>query len=291
MTRLFGLFLSALFLLPVPAAADVIGDVVTWPQGPAVLRTGNQVRVQWNYLIESPQGARIFARPMKDGATAPGYSGSGSPLFRGEGMGTGEFTLNQPGDVDAIRLQVFGPDGAMRLERVFPAQFRFAANPMASSVVPLLNLQPLEAMPRATGPLATADPTIPANPRLEAQPQLRPLVTPNTLRDLLASGRVFTPSLRIPDIITLPDGNMQPMQTLMGPPPPFDASMNAGEWVQSLERWLGFMTVTMGFDIQRLLGDEDEFDAYLEVEQADDPSVYEVLGRRRSAIGNLLDGI
>ena len=269
---------AVLILGTLPAQADRLGDVVTWPAGPAVIKTGNQIRVQWYYLIEDPAGAYMFARPMKDGSPAPGYAASGSILYRGEGQATAEFTLRTPGDIDAIRIQIVDQSRNVRHQTVQPAQLRFAENPMGTAM--------LQVIPGAILPRPTTGGNTPADIRT-----LRPLLPADRLRPMLKRDLFTRVTPALPDNFDLPGDNMQPMQNLANVPPPVDVGGVDAEWVGQLERWLGHMTLMMGFDIMRLMGDGDEFDQYMQQEQADNPTVYEVLDRRRKTIGNLLDGL
>lgn len=281
------LFAAILLLTGGPAQADRLGDVVTWPAGPAVLKTGNQVRVQWYYLIEDRAGARIFARPMKDGAPAPGYAASGSPLYRGEGQGTADFTLRRPGDVDAIRIQIVGAGDDVRHQTVVPVQLRFAENPMGQGAG-----APLRVLPGAIRPQGRpqAAPQPGGDVQLDIE-SLRPLLRPDLLRPMLNRDLFTRLTPALPDRLELPDGTMVTKQTLASVPPPVDSGSVDAQWIAGLERWLGHIAMMQGFDIMRLMGDSAEFEQYMQMEQADGPSVYEVLDRRRKTIGNLLDGL
>jgi hypothetical protein len=263
-----------------PLWADWITNVVTWPNGPAVLTTGSQIRVEWSYQIQTPEGARIFALPMRGGGPAPGYAVSGSPFYRGQGSARAEFTLRTPGDIDAIRFRIVDEAQRLRHEEIVPIQFRFADDPLGGPAL-------LQVIPHAVTEVQPLQP----GRTLEMRPRdtVHPLVSVDAIRRIQAEDLLISPTPRLPEDIVLPGGEQVPMQNLMGPPQPYDASANATDWARQIERWVGFMSVMMMFDIERLLGNEAAFAQYRQQEEVETSTVFELLQYRRHAIGRLLD--
>lgn len=267
-------------IAPRPLWADWITNVVTWPNGPAVLTTGSQIRVEWSYQIQTPEGARIFVLPMRDGGPAPGYAVSGSPLYRRQGSARAEFTLRTPGDIDAIRFRIVDEAQRLRHEEIVPIRFRFADDPLGGPAL-------LQVIPDAVTEVQPSQP----GRTLEMRPRgsLHPLVSVDAMRRIQTGDLLVSPTPRLPEDIVLPGGEQVPMQNLMGPPRPYDASVNAADWARQTERWVGFMSVMMLFDIERLLGNETAFVEYRQQEELATSTVFELMQYRRHAIGRLLD--
>jgi hypothetical protein len=77
------------------------------PAVPAKLRTGNRLNVTVAYRIKTYEKVRIFARPYTKGEKTPGFAAHPSPIYtRGTGQTVCWFTLNQPGVVDEVRVEM-----------------------------------------------------------------------------------------------------------------------------------------------------------------------------------------
>lgn len=273
-----GSTLVTLALSVVPVLADQIADVVTWPEAPAVIQTGNSVRIDWYYRIDTRSGARMVVHAMRAGREAPGNTSSGFIKARGEGGAHARVTLRQPGDIDALRIRIIGEDRQVRAERTIPLRMRFADDPLGTP--------PLRILPRTA---ITLTPDAPA--RAPQAPTVTALLPKDAVQLMLNRGDHLKLSARIPEVIILPDGEMTQKSTLMGPPPPYESSMNPAQWSAELEHWLGFVVAMMGYDIQRLIGDGEAFADYMQMEEAGNPTLFQRLDVRRRTIGNLLDGL
>jgi hypothetical protein len=100
------------------------------PPTPNILDLGEDVSLTFDYSTNMIGGALIFARPMKDGDLAPGYSASGSPIYPvGSGSGSGDFTINvDPLVVDGIRIRMTNSDQSLLLyETVVPVHYQFGS--------------------------------------------------------------------------------------------------------------------------------------------------------------------
>ena len=63
------------------------------PEGSS-LRFGEELWVTFDYRTTEPTGLRIFIRPFSNGAPAPNYAASGSPIYpSGQGQGRASFTI------------------------------------------------------------------------------------------------------------------------------------------------------------------------------------------------------
>lgn len=100
------------------------------PATPNILDLGEDVSLTFDYTTNMVGGARIFARPMKDGDLAPGYGAHGSPVYPvGSGSGSGFFTINiDPLVVDGIRIQMTNEDQSLLLyETEVPVHYQFGS--------------------------------------------------------------------------------------------------------------------------------------------------------------------
>lgn len=277
----------AVFLPFGTAAADTLDRVVTWPAPPAVLKSGTDVRVEFRYRINDARGARVFVLPLRGGQPAAGYAVSGSPLYRNSGRGTATVTLRgKGGDVDAIRLQVRSVDNRLRAEKVIPAAFRFARNPLGSNG-PGPGMVQVQPAPGALQPLAHPPGQMQAQPGVN----VRPMVSADALRSVLGRDVLFQPTARLDDYFNSQGGGGQTVlyQTLMSPPEPREDTGADPEWIVRLDRWLDLMSTMMLFDIERIIGNQDAFARYRADEEAETDTLYEVLQYRRHTIGRLLD--
>lgn len=255
------------------ATADEISNIVTWPSGPAILKTGEPVMVTLRYEITTPRGARIVVEPMRGGTAVRGARPGTSRPMRGRGKTSIRLTLRQPGEIDGLRVRILQEGHTRpRLEQRLPLRLRFADAPLGVGR-PLLQLEGLSGVLEAEIP----------------DRSVRPLVTADALREVLDSGVLLRPTPRLPDQLTMPDGNVVLRQTVMSPPPPYDAGGPDATWLQQLDQWLFFMAIAMEFDIRRLIGDDAAFEEFKAQEAAETSSIYQTLQYRRHTIGRLLD--
>ena len=90
------------------------------PSSPGSLTTGENINFTFDYSTNEPSGVRIFGRPFTNGSITPGYSAHPSPINpTGVGSNTGFFTLNNPGNVDQIRFQIWDADQNNLLREYF----------------------------------------------------------------------------------------------------------------------------------------------------------------------------
>ena len=98
------------------------------PSSPAQLTFGQDVNITFHYSTNQAGGVRIFPRPFANGARAPNYAASGSPIYPvGEGNGSASFTISS-GEVtvDQIRFQVWTADQNQLLDEWFiTVNYRF----------------------------------------------------------------------------------------------------------------------------------------------------------------------
>jgi hypothetical protein len=139
----FGLVFT-MAVLPAPALAVSITDVVFTPPSPANLDFGDLVNFTFDYDVD--ENSRIFGRPFEGGVLRSDYAAHGSPLYlTGMGAGSGYFTILDSGHgiahVDQVRFQVVALDFSVLHEEFVDVDYTFgsaAAVPEPASVVLLL---------------------------------------------------------------------------------------------------------------------------------------------------------
>ncbi len=91
---------------------------------------GEQVLFTFEYSIDEPGGARIFARPFTNGNLTPGYGASGSPIYTGDGTGSAFFTINSgQAVVDEIRFLIKNADQTVTIREFYiPVTYHFGEN-------------------------------------------------------------------------------------------------------------------------------------------------------------------
>lgn len=107
------------------AAAKILSsqflDVSVDTPSPEHLANGERVNVSFSYMTDLPDGVRIWARPMTNGAVSPGYAAHGSPVHTDAvGQGTGYFTFHTENvEVDQVRFQMWTDDQSELLDEEF----------------------------------------------------------------------------------------------------------------------------------------------------------------------------
>jgi hypothetical protein len=98
------------------------------PDSPNILRTNQDVNVNFTYITNEPSGVRIFVRPYTNGALTPNYAAHPSGLYpTGSGQGSGWFTITS-GEVvvDQIRFTIWDAIQATLLfEAYLPVHYLF----------------------------------------------------------------------------------------------------------------------------------------------------------------------
>lgn len=130
MKTLITLFLFSCFSLVLFAQQNDVCQIDLPSTRVAAFANGEQVQFTFEYSIEEPGGARIFARPFTNGALTPGYGASGSPVYTGDGMSSAFFTINS-GEVvvDEIRFIITNEDQSETLREFYiPVEYHYSPN-------------------------------------------------------------------------------------------------------------------------------------------------------------------
>jgi|GEM_PF-6198693 len=107
------------------AAAKIVSneilDVRVRADNPEHLPNGENINVEFDYMMDVPEGVRIFARPMTEGARSLSYGAHGSPVHTDAiGTGSGFFTIQTENlNVDQVRVQMWTADQSELLDEMF----------------------------------------------------------------------------------------------------------------------------------------------------------------------------
>lgn len=100
------IFTAILCTLCANVVAQSISITEISPNSPANLAFDRQVTLSFDYEMNSDDGVRIFVRPFTSGNLTPNYAASGSPVYRGSGHGSANFTIQSgSATVDQIRVR------------------------------------------------------------------------------------------------------------------------------------------------------------------------------------------
>ncbi|WP_367391524.1 T9SS type A sorting domain-containing protein [Lewinella sp. LCG006] len=129
MKTLITLFVTVLLFFSIAAQNDIC-QIDLPSTRVAAYALGEQVQFTFEYTIDEPGGARIFARPFTNGNLTPGYGASGSPIYAGNGTGSAFFTINSGQvEVDEIRFIITTADQSTTLREFYiPVTYHFGEN-------------------------------------------------------------------------------------------------------------------------------------------------------------------
>jgi hypothetical protein len=117
---------SILCMLSLGVEAQSISIKEISPGSQANLANGNQVLISFDYEIDHSDGVRIFIRPFTSGSLTPNYSASGSPVYRGSGRGSANFTIQSGrATVDQIRVRSVSLQNELLFEFFLPVKLSF----------------------------------------------------------------------------------------------------------------------------------------------------------------------
>src|SRR6056297_1860903 len=120
------IIVSILCMFCMDVSAQSISITEISPGSQANLGNGNQVVISFDYEINNPEGARIFIRPFTSGSLTPNYSASGSPVYRGSGNGSANFTIQSGrATVDQIRVRSVSLQNELLFEFFIPVELTF----------------------------------------------------------------------------------------------------------------------------------------------------------------------
>ncbi|MCS7470058.1 hypothetical protein NZK35_25725 [Stieleria sp. ICT_E10.1] len=99
------------------------------------LKDGQRMSVQFQYTIESVEGARIFVEPHADGKRLRKFAAKGSPIYpKGSAKASSYFELTDESEVDELQIQMWS-SGKQLLVLKIPTRIK-GAEPAANPVDP-----------------------------------------------------------------------------------------------------------------------------------------------------------
>jgi hypothetical protein len=117
---------TILCMLCADIAAQSISITEISPDSEASLAFGRQVTISFEYEMNNSEGVRIFVRPFTSGSLTPNYSASGSPVYRGRGRGSANFTIqSKDATVDQIRVRAVNTQNDLLFEFFLPVKLNF----------------------------------------------------------------------------------------------------------------------------------------------------------------------
>lgn len=115
------------------AVGDTVTTLILSPQSPNILRTNQNVTINFSYSTTSVGGVYIHIRPYTDGALTPSYAADPSPLYPQSATGTGStfFTISSVAGgqevVDQLRIRMYASNNTTLLFEVFiPVYYLFS---------------------------------------------------------------------------------------------------------------------------------------------------------------------
>lgn len=304
------IFTAILCILCADVAAQSISITEISPNSPANLAFGRQVTLSFDYEMNSADGVRIFVRPFTSGSLTPNYAASGSPVYRGSGSGSANFTIQSGrATVDQIRVRAESLQNELLLEFYLPVKFTFSPQ-----ILSQFNAQNLAIVGAANAERArnqnetlstvedaeTAVEPLPECPDPDDNEVVNKTVKPDgTLELHYADGSIVgilsagnqdgINSYRI-DPVTRDTTFSRALfnQVQAAYPPGFVGTETAisEEWLQNLNAWIEHHGDRLLGRIDTLLDDE-AYAGYLSYEEGADLSIYEKVNFRYTFLERL----
>lgn len=304
---------TILCMLCADIAAQSISITEITPDSQASLAFGRQVTISFEYEINNSEGVKIFVRPFTSGSLTPNYSASGSPVYRGRGRGSANFTIqSEDATVDQIRVRAVNAQNDLLFEFFMPVKFNFFSQQNRT----LARAERLAVIEAVNAKRATN--------QNETTPQEESADTTNNLfSDFSTDEEVIDKKVK-PDgtielhysdgsiVGILSPGNSSGLnryridpatgdttyanfpiffsQVQADNPPGFVGSEAAvdGEWLQHLNSWIEHHGNRLLERIDALL-DEESYAAYMSYEESADLSMYEEVNFRYTFLEHLTE--
>lgn len=261
------------------------------PESPSRLSFDQKVSITFDYAIDRADGARIYIRPITSGNPTPNYAASGSPIFKGEGQQTVNFTIRSGVvTVDQLRVQVYNSNQNQLLsEFYFPVEFTFSASKFNAFLNPskidpsILQVNPKKSIPDTTFPSGFYE--IPEDASVEKR-----VVKPDgTIETHYSDGSIVgvTPNDFRYRIDPATGDTTSPTKPMIGvqkaTPPGFKATSSDEanqEWLSSLNEWIEYHGDQLLDRIRIILQDEEAFKDYKQFEENNSNTIYEQVSIR-----------
>lgn len=304
---------SILCTLSFGVAAQSISITEISPGLQANLAPGNQVSLSFDYETKNSEGVRIFVRPVTSGNLTPNYSASGSPVYRGSGRGSANFTIQSgSATVDQIRVRTVNLQNELLFEFFMPVKLAFSPQVLtqfqnrALAINESANVARVANRAEAMRAEESANPDIPALPdcaESDDNEVVKREVKPDGTLELHYSDGTIVGFLSAGSSSGMNSYSIDPetqdttftrysffSQVQAANPPGFIGTEAAvsEDWLQSLNAWIESHGERLLGRIDMLLDDE-AYAAYLSYEENSDLSIYERVNFRYTFLERLAD--
>ncbi|MDZ7757701.1 hypothetical protein [Rhodohalobacter sp.] len=303
---------SILCMLCTDVVAQSISITEISPGFQANLALGRQVSLSFDYETMNSDGIRIFVRPVTSGSLTPNYSASGSPVYRGSGRGSANFTIQSgSATVDQIRVRSVNLQNEMLFEFFIPVKLTFSPQILTQYMNRDLVISESDRVARAGNraevlqPETTAAPDIPALPdcadsdenevvekKVKPDGTLELHYADGSIVGILSAGAMDGMNSYRIDPVSQDTTYFRSLfsQVQAAYPPGFigsEAAVNE-DWLQSLNAWIEHHGDRLLGRIDTLLDDES-YNAYLSYEENSDLSIYEKVNFRYTFLERLAE--
>lgn len=282
------------------------------PDSQASLQFGREVTISFEYEMNNSEGVRIFVRPVTSGNLTPNYSASGSPVYRGSGRGSANFTI-QSGSVtvDQIRVRTVNLQNELLFEFFVPVNFKFSSPILTQFQNRALAINESANVARAANRAEAMRAEESENPDIPALPDcaesddnevVEKKVKPDGTLELHYSDGTIVGILSAGSSGNIQTYRIDPAtqdttftgaflsQVQAAYPPGFIGSEAAvsEDWLQSLNAWIEHHGDRLLDRIEMLLDDES-YESYLSYEENTDLSIYEKVNFRYTFLERLAE--
>lgn len=266
------------------------------PASPASLSFNQRITIIFEYKIPDANGARIFIRPVTSGRLTLNYVASSSPIFRGSGQETVNFTIRSGNvTVDQLRVQVLSASkNELFFEFYVPVEFTFT-----SSKYTLVDPNILHRKPRKV--IQQFDDKAPVDTSTTERTIVKRMVKEDGAIETHYSDGTIWGSMPFSDLqysidpetgdttfIAMRTG-VQGASQPASPPGSMATTYSEvdNEWLMSLNAWLEYLASQQLNKIGLLLEDENSFQNYKNFEQKNSSTLYEKVNLRYTFLEKL----
>lgn len=276
--------------------AQSISITTISPDSPSHLNFDQQVSVTFEYAIDEAGGARVFVRPISSGSLTPNYAASGSPVYKGVGKETVNFTIRS-GEVtvDQLRIQVLSENqNQLLFEFYLPVEFTFSS-PKQTLVYPhILNQKSLKVLQKfdanAATDTSTTERTI-VKQLVKEDGTIETHYSDGTIWGHTPSDETYfvDPATGDTTFTVLMKYEVQEASQPAAPPGSVATTYSEvdSDWLKSLNAWLEYLAQHQLNKIEGLLKDENSFRNYKTFEQDSVTTLYEKINLRYTFLEKL----
>lgn len=268
------------------------------PASPAALNFNDKVTISFNYSMRVQSGVRIFIRPITSGKLTPNYAASGSPVYRGRGRGTANFTISKGNvKVDQLRVQVLSAaQNRLLFEFYVPVAFNFTSSAFTLVNPQILNKNIMKAQPQQLVAAVPKD-TLP-----DEVTEVRRLVKPDGVIEIhYSDGSIkgiiswdhwymIDPATGDTSYTKLMLNQVQGAGQPADPPGLFASTTTQvnDSWLNNLNAWIEYLGVQLLERIELIVNDPESFQNYKAFEDQNSSTLYERVNLRYTFLEKLL---